>query len=527
MHRLTQARFIYGVVVALYVLIFPWHPGLRSPNELCRLWQSRSIVDDGTLSINRVIERDGMVGDLSVKDGVLYPSKAPLMSFLGVPIYWVLKKVAGEQRLPQVPQVFWSRLFLTVLPTLVMLIFLRRFLMACLEPPVAEALTVTYALGSLAFSYSEAFFSHQATAVLLFGAFYWAWRTLRGERPTWGWAVAGAFAGAAVLAEYTGALTVLCLAVYAAVALWRSEGSQPQRTRRIAMAAALVLVGSAPFLGSLMAYHQACFGHPLTSGYKYLNDPGYQGWHVGGFLGIKLPDPKAFVLSFFSPLRGLFMLSPFLLLGVVGLKDLWAKDRALFWFGVTLLLANAYFTSSFAYESWGWTTGPRHMTPLVPHLLLPAGLLLARLRRGATVDEQVGYGIGIGACVVSVLTMGAITFVNYVPDSLSTSLFGLAVPLFQNGFWPPTVLNFVGLSNPAAAGVVFALLGAAALSVAGVLWAGSPMSRAVRAAAAAVVVGHLLLLSGATRHDEADRGAVGHLQSVWLAPKGTAVPFWQ
>src|SRR4051812_42933908 len=175
--ELANPRVWFGLVAALYVVIFPWHPNLRSPNELCRLWQTRAIVEQGKLSLNETMQRYGPVGDLSVKDGVYYPSKAPLMSFLAVPIYWVLTKVAAPAAVPELPQVFFSRLLLTIAPTLLMLVFLRRFLKAYLKGVLPEALTVAYALGTLAFSYSEAFFSHQATAVLLFLAFYAAWRT--------------------------------------------------------------------------------------------------------------------------------------------------------------------------------------------------------------------------------------------------------------------------------------------------------------------------------------------------------------
>ena len=519
--ELASPRVWFGLVAALYVVIFPWHPALRSPNELCRLWQTRAIVDEGKLSLNDTMRKYGPVGDLSVIDGVYYPSKAPLMSFLAVPIYWVLAKVSAGA-VPELPQVFFSRLFLTIAPTLVLLLFLLRFLKTYLSGVLPEVLVVAYALGTIAFSYSEAFFSHQATAVLLFLAFYAAWRTLRGELKAHGWVIAGALAGAAVMAEYTAALTVVCIAVYVAVAVMRGEGPKEQQYQRLAVAAGLVLLGAAPFLGGLMAYHQVCFGHPLESGYKHLADNAYQPWHLGGFLGIRYPDPRAFLLSFFSPLRGLFMLSPFLLFALAGLKPLRALERPLFWLTVALLLSNAYFTSSFTYDSWGWTTGPRHMTPLVAFLLLPVGLSLQALAQAPTLDGRLGYAMGAGLIVSSVLAIGCIVFVNYVPDSLSTSLFGLALPLFSKGYLPPTVLNFIGITNPVAGVVPLLLL----LTVTALLVRALVKSPQVAAAAAAAALGHLLLLSGATRHDAADEGAVGHLTSVWLSPPGQQPKFW-
>ena len=330
-------RVVFGSVIALYVLAFPYHPGLRSPNELCRLHQTRALVEYGTIDINQAVRDFGMVGDLSKRDGKLYPSKAPLLSFAAVPLYWVLKLFGGGhlQAVPELPLVFWSRFFLTVLPTLGMLVLVRRFLRAYVSDEIAIGLTATYALGSLAFSYSLLFMSHQTTAVLVFAAFYVLWRVLRGDwgakgtvRYRGGLVLAGALCGATVAAEYTGALPVVAVVLYGVIAmLLKRELPLRSRLLEIGEAAGLATLGALPFVLGLMAYHDAAFGHPLHSGYKYLNDPQYQPWHMGGFLGIRFPDPRAFALSFFSPLRGLFVLAPAWLLALPGVALLWRWSR--------------------------------------------------------------------------------------------------------------------------------------------------------------------------------------------------------
>lgn len=504
--RFGAAKVGYSLLAALYLLSFPYHAKLRSPNELCRLWQARSIVEDGSLVINGVMQRYGGVGDLSVKDGRYYPSKAPLLSFLATPLYAAQRAVLG--RAPDdVSQVFLARLLITILPTLVMLIFLRRFLMASMPQGVADLLVVTYGLGTMAFSYSEMFLSHQLTAVLGFACFYAAWRTLRGDwNETKGFLVSGAFAGAVVACEYTGALTVVAIAVYVAVALWADR-------RRLVKAAGLVLAGGAPFLLALMAYHQACFGGPFTSGYKYLADAGYQPWHLGGFLGIRVPDPRAFVLSFFSPLRGLFTTSPFLILALPGLAVL-RPQRPLFVFTLVLLLANAYFTSSFAYDSWGWALAPRHLAPMLPFLLLPIGLLMVSLSERTQLDAQVGLGFSMGICAASVLTMGLDSFINYVPDSTSTTLYGLFWPLVGQGYLPLSALEVFGLRSPWLGALLIGLVLVVAAWVA-VSCLRFKHTRWVAAALLLGVLGHQMFLVGATRKDAADLGVQSHLKSVW------------
>lgn len=526
------------LVAGLYLTAFPYHPGLRSPNELCRLWQARALVEFRSLDLNQTLRTYGYVGDLSVKDGRYYPSKAPLLSFLAAPLYAALKWFGGSGRhaVPEIAQVFWSRLFLTVLPTLALLALLRRFLSSYLPRSTTEALLATYALGSLAFSYSLLFMSHQLTAVLLFAGFFALWRCGRREWRERGYIVAGAAAGAAVAAEYTAALGVAGLVLYAAFHVL-SDRAESRRARlvRLARAAGLATLGGLPFVLLLMAYHQACFGHPLESGYKYLADAAYQPWHLGGFLGIRFPDPRAFALSFFSPLRGLFTLSPFLLLALPGLSPLRRAERvpthdrrSLFWSCVALLLGYAYFTSSFSYESWGWTTGPRHMTGLVPFLLLPAGLFIERLHPSDSLKGRIGLGLAAGACAASIAVTGPVSLVNYIPDSVSSPLFGLAVPLFREGFLPPSALSLLGLPNPAAGLPLLLGIGiAAGWVVVKLVRPLPPQERISPAVTAAFTLGAFLLLMSALAQGGAnDLGAQGHLRSVWLTPPGKVLQVW-
>lgn len=499
---LFNHRLGYGLVAALYLLTFPYHPKLRSPNELCRLWQARSLVEDHTLSINGALQRYGYVGDLSRVGNLFYPSKAPLLSFLAAPIYAAIK---GQQAPSDVVQVYWSRLFLLVIPSLVFLRLLRKFLLAYFEPQLADPVVWTYALGSMAFGYSEIFMSHQLTAILCFSAFYLAWSIVRGERkPVW-WLAAGAATGASVAAEYTAALTVLGVAAYVVIALWKDKP-------KLLAAVGLVILGAAPFLGGLMAYHQVCYGSPFESGYKNLNDAGYQHWHVGGFLGIRIPYWDAFAFSFFSPRVGLFIVLPWLWVVGFGFKQLRALDRPLFWFTVVLFGLNLYFTSAFDHTSWGWTLGPRHLTPLMPFLALPLALALKGLKES---PRKWLFGAAAGACGLAVVTTGALSLVNYIPDSVSNAFFGLTVPLFDSGYLPPTILAVFGSEAMLPGALLLLGLALGAVGVTAWLFRGEPSGQA-RYGAAGFAVAFLVLLGAITRHDAGDTGGFEFMKSVWL-----------
>ncbi len=541
--RWARANWAILLPAFIYLSLFPYLPALRSPNELCRLHQTRALVDHGTFEINDILREQGPIGDLSCvavarQDGQVverrpcpevrgqprfaeehyFPSKAPLLSVAAVPVYAALKALRSPLPVGEVPLVFFARLFATLLPALLLLIPLRRYLRVHLPEPLADALTATYALGTLAFSYSELFMSHQTTAVLVFACFYALFRLSRGEWPRWGYLVAGMLAGLTVAAEYTGALALVPLAAYGlAVA--------PGNARGKLSAVALALLGVLPVAILLALYHQAAFGGPLDSGYKYLNDAAYQGWHRGGFLGVKLPDLRALFLSFFSPLRGLFALSPFLLLALPGLRpSLWpAAARKELALSARLLVFYAYFTASFSYDSWGWTTGPRHLTPLVPFLLLPAGRFVESL------GQKLAAGAAAGLAALSIFATSAMTFLNYIPDSLTNALWQVALPFLSHGYLPQTVFSLLGVPNPwAALPVLLAVAAAMALVVRAI--APAPAKGLLAAAAAAFAL--VCAIHAAARpYDEAsrarDQGTYTFLMERFLPSPGRASPpFW-
>jgi hypothetical protein len=538
MERWLSPRVGFALVAGLYLLSFPYHPGLRSPNELCRLWQSRALVDFGTLHINGVLQQRGMVGDLSCtavvneggvehlapcvgpdapRAGVVarwyYPSKAPLISFLAAPVYWVLTKVQGP--VSELSQMVWSRLFVTILPALLLLFLVRKFLAAFVEEATADLFTVIYALGTMAFSYAELFISHQLTAVLLFSSFFAAWKVERGEWKVWGYLLAGLGAGAAVTCEYTSSLGVICVAAYTVAARWKKWAALGQ-------AVGLVVLGAAPMLGALLWYHAQTFGGPFVSGYKFLNDAAYMGWHQGGFLGIRVPDLRALGLSFFSPLRGLFALSPFLIVGFFGARDVRAKDKAFFVLLVAVLVTHTYFTSSFTYDSWGWTVGPRHLTGILPFLMLPVALAFERLRVASPLRASAIAGL----CVSSVLALGLASFIIYVPDDVSSSIWGLVLPMLSDGFFPVSWLA-AWIPNPTSGALVLVLL------LTAVVWL---LTRFRKQGAGPLLLGLMLVLhfgalrvlplfSGDAEAEARNKNAQRFLESVWLAPNGTKIPF--
>lgn len=179
------------------------------------------------------------------------------------------------------------------------------------------------------------------------------------------------------------------------------------------------------------------------------------------------------------------MLSPMLLVALAGFaRRSWtAERRAELLVCASSLALYTYFTSSFTYDSWGWTTGPRHMTSLVPFLLLPLGLALQALR-----ERTLAAGAAAGLVGLSMVATSAMTFLNYIPDSLTNALYQVAFPFLATGHLPQTWLSLLGVPNPwAGLPAVLGVLLATGLTVWQLLPAADLRRGAIAAVAAALV----------------------------------------
>src|SRR5437763_961507 len=311
----------------LMPLVAYTHAIARGPlaNPDTRVALTRAIVDDHTLRIDRYAT--GLT-DVSAYRGHFYTDKAPGASLLAVPVYAAL-------RLALPPAFFGPDLFFVVrylltaavvsLPAAAFVALLWRFLLPLVGRRRAALLALGYGLGTMAWALSALLFSHALAAMSLFGAFMLLYPTSVGRGPAalWRWAAAGALCGCAVCLEYPAALVGILLALFAAHTALRAG-----RLRALAPLAAFVVtaaVGAAP--GAL--YNTAVYGNPFSQGYAHLH--GETQFIAGmrhGVEGVGLLNPAALWGITFSPYRGLFVLSPFLLLALPGAQQLGYVARA-------------------------------------------------------------------------------------------------------------------------------------------------------------------------------------------------------
>jgi hypothetical protein len=234
-------------------------------------------------------------------------------------------------------------------------------------------------------------------------------------------------------------------------------------------------------LAPLAAYNVAVYGSAFSQGYAHLHGAHEFVTGMGhGVEGVGLPSLAALWGITFSPYRGIFVLSPFLLLALPGLIMMWRSggkrsgQRA-----AALLCAYAagamlLFDSGYYFWDGGVSLGPRHISPALLFLIFPVAVALRHPRWYRVGRALIHLSIGIVAlCCVSV-----IIFLPGVPDPILT----LALPHLLHGPVPNNWGMFLGLRGPAS--LLPLAVGEAALAC--ILWRTvHPAPRVCRPATAA------------------------------------------
>ena len=414
---------VFLVLLACYAYFFPrW----AEWNQNSRMDLTMALVEQGTFVIDDYYEN---TGDYAVYGGHIYTDKAPGTSFLGVPAYFVFRRLAQlppmERLLERLSNtaalkatlreggtgllrekvyfaaaLYFVTFFTISLPSALLGVLLYLFLGRIVPNRMfCFLLVLGYGLATIVLPYSTVFYGHQLAAALLFLAFYLAYRVRHGESgPNVLWGV-GALLGLTVLVEFPALPAAALLALYSGgigsgrIRIGRTNGSL---IRKFCTSVFRVLLAALPFALLLGFYNYSCFGSPFTSSYKYLGKfPEISGY---GFLGFGPPRLEALWGVTFSPYRGLFFLSPFLVLALPGFLA-WFRDRE--WraeFFLVMSTVAVHFLLISCWYDWrgGFAIGPRNLLLILPYLALAVGFYLR-----AWGNSALGKGLFVALLAVS------------------------------------------------------------------------------------------------------------------------------
>src|SRR5208282_130008 len=245
--------------------------------------------------------------------------------------------------------------------------------------------------------------------------------------------LAGFASGWALASEYTAGI------VLAGLLLWL--GSQGWRR------AVPFCLAAAPPLLLIPLYSWACFGSPFILPYS-LNASFPQ--MKEGLYAIKSPDPETAFNLLFSPARGLFFWTPFLIIAGAGYSKLVHSDRRLFWLTYAIPLLHIIVISG---RTWDWsagpTLGPRYLAPILPLLALPCALGVQRFPR---------LGIALAGYSILITTVATLTNASPPFPGHPNPLFDLHIPMLLKGQLAPNLGTLCGLPPWLSVLVYYAIL---------------------------------------------------------------------
>ena len=416
--RLALAAIVLvGLAYATLIQNFSW-------NQASHYDLIRSLNNDGT-TIDAYQEN---TGDKVLYKGRWYSARAPGLALFALPFYDTLNLVGADSWARESPalrnddeMVYLIGLWANVLPGVLLLLLVWR-MAERFEPGFGVAAAVALGLGTMVLPLSTLLFSHVFTAFLGFAAFALMMRERDGPPSPVLLGFAGLAMGFAVASEYPLFFVALVLGLYLL-------------SRRDALTPLGVLGRAGAYIGGgvigiipLLLYNHYAF-HSWTH-LAYSDVPRQK----HGFFGIDVPSLKVLGTLLFDS-RGLFTLSPVLLMGAVGDVLLYRRGRraeALTIAGICLCYLG--YNSGYYLPFGGGFMGPRFLTTMLPFLAVPLGIAFKRFP---------GPTIALAAVSIATIVTATIThpLVGYETE---TVVWGR---LLRQGLFQPTIATAYGLGR--------------------------------------------------------------------------------
>jgi hypothetical protein len=454
-----RAIAIGTVVLLSYAYFYKGNSG--DWNQNARFDLTRAIVEQHTLRIDAYHRN---TASKAFWQDHYYSDKAPGLSLAAVPVWAsihaavVLANLPGrdstEGRAIRV-KTYLSTFVVVALPTALAAtcIFLLA-LMFGVSPAGSVFGALTFGLGTPMWSYAVLFRSQAAVAALLLFAFAAA-IAVQGvhslRRHFLLGAAVGLAAGWATVTEYPAAPAAVILALLVVAHAWRSR-------RNVQHVLAGVSAGALVCVVILMSYQYRAFGSPFRIGYSFtLFNVAPPAPEMGnGLFGITYPRLWIVRELLVGRYRGLLPLSPVLALAPIGFVQLWRRrqeSRVSILAAAALIVYYVMLNASYKYWDGGYSTGPRHLAPLLPFLSLGLGLVWTWSRPVHRILLVILalYGIVIGLMATSTDPM---------PGT------DVASPI-QELFWPAFRTGHLGTFN---LGEFFGLRGLPSLLPLGLIW---------------------------------------------------------
>ncbi len=399
-------------VLAILAPLLLWHVDTwHTPNPTSRALLTISLVEDHSYQIDRFKD---WTEDKALVRGHYYSDKAPLSSWLAVPVYALSTALSGKpsNSFPRHSAIYSGAVVSGVLPALLFIALLWQALGRAQASPTLSVLYVFAAVpASMIGLYAGTFFGHVLGGLLLLIG----WKALFDDRRPFLAGLALALAGTA---EFPLLLFVPFFLL--GIVIKRSE-------MRIWQSLASLALGLAPGALLIAGHNLLTTGSPLVFAYKYVDSPSFQ--HMHTLYGFKLPRLDALWGLTFSRAHGILFHVPVLVVSLLAI--LWKRPSLTRSMAIRISAIVAYVLLVASYQMWegGWAFGPRH--------LIPVAMLL--LYEGTKIVPQAIGKVWAWALSLSFVTGGALVFlaksttVYMIPAQVRFPLIELLIPKFLAG----------------------------------------------------------------------------------------------
>ena len=322
-------------------------------------------------------------------DGHVYSKKGLFMSLAIAPLYWLGLVIPG---LGMLQAASLLNAITTAITGGLLFLLIRRL---GYEERIALGVAILFGVATIAWVYAKYLFSEPLAGLLLLATAYLL-VAFRQEGGNWRPALAGLLGGLAVATRANNLFLIPIFVAYLLAISWKRppQNSTPS-ARNTLLPTPYSLLPTAYFLIGLilpalllMGYNWVRAGNPFQTGYD---------------LTIFSPNLLLGLYKLlFSPLRGLFVYSPLLILGVLGLVWLWRRHP-----GETALSVSVIGITFLIFSLWtsgeGLSWGSRFLVPVVPFLCLGLAPILERASAGSKSLTGLLLGLALLSFVIQLL----------------------------------------------------------------------------------------------------------------------------
>lgn len=411
------------IFVLCTILCSVWYIDVwENPNSCSRVLPIATYFEQGNFVLDKY--KDKTI-DISVIDGHYYMDKAPLPTFMALPIFGLLKSLGLVHALDG--SYYGKAIYITgaivcgIIPFLLILFLVAQSLIIKQREDLILLAFVAF-LSSFIFVFAGTFFAHVLAASLLLLAY------IQYQKASY--IYSGLFCGLGFLTEYT---TLWILLSWILIELIKHKSLKN---------AIQLGLGFLPSFIFILGYNYYFTGNAFTMLYLFVAD-NFDAATKSTY-GLGLPKISALFGLLFSENRGLLFYAPVLIYGLILFftdKLLPSKIKNYLLHPVILpFLLTTLFISSHAAWDGGWSYGPRHLTAVATLLIF--GLIQSDLFGRYNTAGWIACGYGLACTLLAKLT------VIYSVPPLEENILSYLISKLKDAFNDGNILSLLTQQKP-------------------------------------------------------------------------------